>query len=229
MKIGGFQKFSLIDFPGKICAIIFTQGCNFRCPYCHNPELVDSAQYQQPIPEQQILNFLHKRRGKLDAVSITGGEPTLQKDLVDFAFACKAMGYQIKLDTNGTNPQMLEKLINLDLVDYLAMDIKAPLAKYSEITRSKVDSEVIERSIQLIETCGIDYEFRSTLVRNLLTTDDVLNIGNMLGKAKRYLLQRFVPSKMLGSDASQYSPFTQDMMNLLARELQANFSDFYIR
>lgn len=229
MKIGGFQRFSLIDYPGKICAIVFTQGCNFRCPYCHNPELVEASKFCEPIPEQHILNFLHKRKGKLDAVSITGGEPTLHDDLINFLFDCKALDFLVKLDTNGTNPVMLERIIELGLVDYLAMDIKAPLHKYAEVTRSNVKPETIERSINIIENSGIDYEFRSTLVQNLLTTDDVLIMGNMLGRAKRYLLQKFIPSKVLDKSFSQYSSFTQESLNFLTRELQANFTEFAIR
>ncbi|MCF7792806.1 MAG: anaerobic ribonucleoside-triphosphate reductase activating protein [Candidatus Cloacimonetes bacterium] len=229
MKIGGFQKFSLIDYPGKICAIVFTQGCNFRCPYCHNPELVEADKFCNPIPEEEIINFLENRKGKLDAVSITGGEPTLHSDLINFLLECRSMGFSIKLDTNGTNPDILEKIIRLKLVDYLAMDIKAPLPKYAEVTCSNVDSKSIKRSIKLIENSNIDYEFRSTLVQNLLTTDDVLIMGQMLGKAKRYLLQKFVPSKTLNEDYVKFSSFSQENLNFLARELQTNFADFAIR
>ncbi|HEC86320.1 MAG TPA: anaerobic ribonucleoside-triphosphate reductase activating protein, partial [Thermoplasmatales archaeon] len=139
MIIGGFQRFSLIDYPGKICAIIFTQGCNFRCPYCHNPELVNPKLFQEPIDENDIFRFLEMRKGKLDAVEITGGEPTLQPDLIEFMRKIKAMGFLIKLDTNGTNPEVVEKIIKNKLVDYIAMDVKAPLEKYEKVVRAKVD------------------------------------------------------------------------------------------
>ena len=227
MKIGGFQRFSLIDYPGKICAIIFTQGCNFRCPYCHNPELVEPNRFQEPISSDEILKFLHKRTGRLDAVSITGGEPTLHSDLPDFMKECKKMGYLIKLDSNGSNPEMLESIIRSELVNYLAMDIKAPLYKYSQVTCSEVDQQKIVRSIDLIEKSGIDYEFRSTLVQKLLTTDDVLDMGQLLGNAKRYLLQKFVPSKILSED--KFSSFSSEMLNFLAKKLSSNFSEFHVR
>ncbi|OQX50761.1 MAG: anaerobic ribonucleoside-triphosphate reductase activating protein [Candidatus Cloacimonas sp. 4484_209] len=133
MKIGGFQKVSLIDYPGKICAIVFTRGCNFRCPYCHNPELVLPENYSPLIPEEEIFSFLEKRRGKLDAVEITGGEPTLQEDLTEFIRKIKEMGFLVKLDTNGSFPSVLEKVIYSGLVDYIAMDVKAPLEKYRQV------------------------------------------------------------------------------------------------
>jgi len=147
MLIGGFQRFSLIDYPGKICAIVFTQGCNFRCPYCHNPELVNPELFEAPIPEGNILSFLANRKGKLDAVEITGGEPTLQPDLMDFMSELKNHQYLVKLDTNGSNPGIISEAIERDLVDYLAMDVKAPLERYQEITNSGVDPAKIEHSI----------------------------------------------------------------------------------
>jgi len=229
MKIGGFQKFSLIDFPGKLSAIIFTQGCNFRCSYCHNPELVDPEEFSKLIPEKEIFDFLKKRQGKLDAVSITGGEPTLHKDLPDFIRKIKEMGFLVKLDTNGTNPEMLNKIIEKDLVDYLAMDIKAPLAKYSDITGSKINDTDILNSIRLLENSGVDYEFRSTVVKDLLTSDDVLNMGNMLGHAKRYFLQKFVPSKTLDKGLEKLSSFSQETLNLLTSKMQDNFAEFVVR
>ncbi len=133
MKIGALQKFSLIDYPGKVCAIIFTVGCNFRCGYCHNPELVDPKQFPKPMPEEKIISFLQKRKGKLEAITITGGEPTLQPDLLSFLEQVKRHGYLVKLDTNGTNPNMLQQTIKDKLVDYIAMDIKGPLDRYREI------------------------------------------------------------------------------------------------
>lgn len=134
MQIGGLQKFSLLDYPGKISAVVFTQGCNFRCPYCHNPELVDPARYQECLPEEEIFSFLETRRGKLEAVTVTGGEPTLQKSLAPFLRRIKDMGFLVKLDTNGSRPDVLEELLRQKLIDYIAMDIKAPLEKYEAVT-----------------------------------------------------------------------------------------------
>jgi len=199
MIIGGFQRFSLIDYPGKISAIVFTQGCNFRCPYCHNPELVNAQDSQHLISEDDVFSFLEKRKNKLDAVVVTGGEPILQTDLLEFLKKIKTMGYLIKLDTNGSYPRVIEKVIEQKLADYLAMDVKAPLEKYHEITNSNVDQNKISQSIELIMNSGLDYEFRTTIVKSQLRKADILEIGKLIRGAKLYILQRFVPSKILDS------------------------------
>lgn len=200
LLIGGFQKSSLIDYPGKISAIIFTQGCNFRCPYCHNPELgvnfrgkATSTFYQS----DSVLQFLKTRKGKLDGVVITGGEPTLHKGLPEFITEIKTIGFDVKLDTNGTNPQMLQYLISKNLVDYVAMDIKAPLEKYQEIVCCNVDVENIKKSIEILKTSGIDYEFRTTVVKAQLTLEDFKEIGELINDCSKYYLQRFLPTKTL--------------------------------
>ena len=141
MLIGGFQKCSLIDYPGKICAIVFTLGCNFRCSYCHNPELVYPELFNKPIPEEEIFSFLPKRRGKLDAVTITGGEPTLQADLIDFILRIKKLEFLVKLDSNGSDPDVLENAISSEAPDYIAMDVKAPLEKYRETFPCQLDAD----------------------------------------------------------------------------------------
>ncbi len=197
MNIGGFQRFSLIDYPGRICAIVFTQGCNFRCPYCHNPELVDPKRYSRPIAEEEIIEFLANRRGKLDAVEITGGEPTLQPDLIDFMCDLKKLDYLVKLDSNGSNPGIISEAIEREIVDYIAMDVKAPLERYREITNSRVDPAKIEHSIELIMSSGLDYEFRTTVVKSQLGKRDILEIGQQIRGSKRYILQKFVPVKVL--------------------------------
>jgi len=197
MKIGGLHKFSMIDYPGMLCAIVFTQGCNFRCPYCHNPELVSFDKFGPTIPEQEILEFLKTRIGKLDAVSITGGEPTLHEALPAFIRKVKELGFLVKLDTNGTNPDMLKMLIEENLVDYLAMDIKAPLDEYKRVIRTEVDIAAVRESINTIENSSCEYEFRTTLISTLHTKEDVQKIAKSLGKAKRYFLQKFVPTKTL--------------------------------
>jgi len=154
MKIGGLQKFSLLDYPGKISAVIFTQGCNFRCAYCHNPELVDPERFQACIPEEEVFAYLKKRRGLLEAVTVTGGEPTIQKGLIPFIRRIKAMGYLVKLDTNGSMPEVLEELIRQKLIDYIAMDIKAPLEKYEDVIGVPVNWEIIRQSIDVIKESG---------------------------------------------------------------------------
>jgi pyruvate formate lyase activating enzyme len=209
MKIGGLQKFSLIDYPGRISAIVFTQGCNFRCPYCHNPELVDPAQFGPILSEEEVISFLDKRRGKLDAVTVTGGEPTLQPDIDRFLEVIKGMGYLTKVDTNGSMPDVLERLIHGHLVDYLAMDVKGPLQKYGQITGTEVQTRKIRKSIALIMNSGIDHEFRTTVVRSQLDNGDLIAIAGLLEKARLYVLQTFVPVKTLCREflaETSYSP-----------------------
>ena len=190
MNIGGFQKFSLIDYPGKISAVIFTQGCNFRCPYCHNPELLEIS--SGVINEKQILDFLESRKKQLEAVVITGGEPTLQSDLIPFLKKIKQMGFFIKLDSNGSNYKMIKEILELNLVDYVAMDIKGPIGKYAEIAGVKVNTIDIVKSIKLIMEKAPDYEFRTTITREQLKKEDIKEIGRLINGAKKYRLQRYV-------------------------------------
>lgn len=190
MKIGGFQKFSLLEFPGKIGAVIFTQGCNFRCPYCHNPNLVDPARYEDVISEESVLSFLKARKGKLEALTISGGEPTIQPDLVDFAIKVKEMGFSIKLDTNGSNSEVVKKLADNKLVDYWAMDIKAPLPLYPLITGSKVDEKTILDSMEFIRSSGKEWEFRTTYFNKVLNWNDILEIQPLLRQGDKYYLQQ---------------------------------------
>lgn len=221
MLIGAIQKTSLIDYPGKISCILFTLGCNFRCPYCHNPELVDPNHFPAPIPEEDVIRFLEKRKGKLDAVVITGGEPTLQDDLLHFMAMIKDMGYLVKLDTNGSRPDVLRKIIDKGIVDYLAMDIKAPLIKYKDVSRSNIDPAKILLSIELIMSSNLEYEFRTTLLRSLLAPDDILKIGQMIKGARLYILQRFVSSKSLDPTFLSEKTFSDDEINSLKDKLSA--------
>lgn len=205
MLIGGFQKTSLIDYPKKIAAIVFTYGCNFRCHYCHNPELVTGV--EKIADENSILGFLDTRKGKLDGVVVTGGEPCLQKDLPDFLQKIKDKGFAVKLDTNGSKFDMLEKVVLKGLVDYIAMDIKAPLTKYKKIIDAEIDMSEIQNSIDLIMSCGIDYEFRTTVVDSLLTVDDFEQIGVMIEGANKYFLQKFVCNKILDENFQNAKTF----------------------
>lgn len=219
MNIGGLQKVSLIDYPEKICAIIFTQGCNFRCPFCHNPELVDPDLYQKCIPEEEIFPFLERRRGKLDAIGITGGEPTIQPDLIEFIKRVKEINYLIKIDTNGSRPEVLGKLIGLKLVDYIAMDVKAPLERYCEITKSNVNPDRIRQSIKMIMDSSIEYEFRTTVVKSLLKKDDLQKIGNLIKDARLHVLQKFVPSKSLDERILRETTYSYKYLETLKKEL----------
>lgn len=194
--IGGIQKTSLIDFPTKVAAVVFTQGCNFRCGYCHNPALLPFNKENPAISCDEFFNFLKTRKGKLDGVVISGGEPTMQSGLYDFILQIKQMGFDVKLDTNGTNPEIVEKLFSDNLLDYVAMDIKAPTDKYDLITCAKVNLSDITKSIELIMNSGVEYEFRTTVLKPQLSFDDFDKIGQMIKGARRYYLQKFVASNI---------------------------------
>lgn len=196
MIFGGFEKFTLIDYPGKVACMVYTIGCNFRCPYCHNPELVDET-VEYTWSEEDILRFLEKRKGVLEGVCITGGEPTMHEDLPDFIRKVKKLGYAVKLDSNGTNPGMLKDLISGGLVDYVAMDIKSPLRKYKETVNRPADLGAIQKSIKLLMRSGIPYEFRTTLIKSLVSPEDLEEIGGEIRGAKKYYLQKFIQSKIL--------------------------------
>jgi pyruvate formate lyase activating enzyme len=197
MKIGGIEKLSLIDYPGKTCAVVFTLGCDFRCGYCHNPELVLPEQFSGVIPVDDILDFLKSRVGRLEAVTISGGEPAIHEDLPDFAKKIKEMGFFVKLDTNGTRPAMVKKLLDDKLLDFIAMDIKGPLDKYQSIVTRPVDVNIIKNSIDIIKNSGIPYEFRTTIVKSQLSFDDFDKIGELVKGAPRYALQKFRPGRTL--------------------------------
>lgn len=189
MRIGGFQRFSLLDYPGKLSAIVFTQGCNFRCPYCHNPGLVDPQRFTESIPEAVVLEFLVKRAGKLSALTVTGGEPLLQADLEIFLTSVKELGYLIKLDTNGSFSKRLERIIKQGLVDYIAMDLKAPLDLYKLVVQTEVESSAILDSMDLIRSSGKPYEFRTTLFDKVLFSEDIERLKLMLKSGDLYYLQ----------------------------------------
>jgi pyruvate formate lyase activating enzyme len=193
MKIGGLQKFSLIDYPGKLAAVIFTQGCNFRCPYCHNADLVLPERFGELVSESEIISFLESRKGKIEALVITGGEPTLQPDLIYFIAKVKKMGFLVKLDTNGSRPEVIASLLGLSLVDYIAMDVKSPFSKYALVSGVSGLEDKLKDSIDIILQSGIPYEFRTTLAKTLVTQEDVPKIRKMIKGAKRYRINQFVP------------------------------------
>ncbi|MFH1838527.1 MAG: anaerobic ribonucleoside-triphosphate reductase activating protein [Candidatus Kuenenbacteria bacterium] len=216
MLIHGLQKISLIDYPDKICAIIFTKGCNFRCRFCYNPELVLANNKQSIIKQEEIFKFLKKRKKLIDGICVTGGEPTLHKDLPKFLAQIKKMGFLIKLDTNGTNPEMLKKLIKEKLVDYIAMDIKTSLEweKYKKIIDVdffKIFNK-IKQSIKIIINFP-NYEFRTTVVPNLIKEKDIITIAKQIKGAKKYFLQQFVPSKkMIDEKYKKIKPYSKEVL-----------------
>jgi pyruvate formate lyase activating enzyme len=231
MIIGGFVKFSLGDYPGKASAVIFTRGCNFRCSYCHNPELVLPEKYAKEIPESEILEFLESRKGQLDAVVITSGEPTTFSDLPELLKKIKNMGFLVKLDTNGTNPEMLENLINQKLVDYIAMDIKAPLdsESYQKVSRLNLNMLKIKKSVDLIISSEISHEFRTTIVRSLTTFDDLRQIAKQIKGAQNYFLQKFVATKLNDETLMHETSYSDSELQNLASELNAFVQNCCVR
>ena len=210
MLISGFQKSSMIDYPEKISAIIFTQGCNFKCPYCHNPELNILNNRETEFSVSRVVEFLKSRVGKLDGVVITGGEPTLHKDLPGLINTIKDFGFLVKLDSNGTNYDMLEKLVLDKKVDYVAMDIKAPLEKYNEVVCSNVPLENVKKSIELLKSDKVDYEFRTTVVKSQFSAEDFDKIGKLIEGSKKYYLQKFLPTKTLDKNYLEQETYTTE-------------------
>lgn len=212
MKISGLQKVSLVDFDGHISATIFTSGCNFACPFCHNSGLVRGDEHE--LSQTEVLEYLEKRKIVLDSVCISGGEPTLNPDLPDFIREIKKMGYTIKLDTNGTNLHMLEELVRNNLIDYIAMDIKNSIEKYNLTAGTKISPD-IESAIKYIMSCGIDYEFRTTLVDEHHNEQDMHSIGKLIKGANKLFLQKFVENENCLSQG----------LNAVPRDIAEHYAD----
>ena len=195
MRLGGIQKLTLLDYPGTVACTVFTLGCNMRCPFCHNSLLVTKTDEADEYPVEDFFAFLKKRRGILDGVAITGGEPLLQSDIGEFIAQIKAMGYKVKLDTNGSFPEKLEEILKSGNVDYVAMDIKNSPDKYAEtVGIPGFDISKIRRSIEIIRSSGVDYEFRTTVVSPLHSIESIAGAAEMVKGAPRYFLQNFVDS-----------------------------------
>jgi pyruvate formate lyase activating enzyme len=197
MTIGGFQLFSLSEYPGMISAVVFCQGCNFRCPYCHNPELVDPERFSPAWPEDLVMRELASRRGKVQGVVITGGEPTLQQDLERFIREVRGLGFAVKLDTNGSDPETLERLLAAGLLDHVGLDVKAPPHAYPAVTRVGIAPSSILKSIAAVIGSRVDHEMRTTWLPSLLRNEDLLEIAAAVQGCRRWVIQRFVPSKAL--------------------------------
>ncbi|MFH1781360.1 MAG: anaerobic ribonucleoside-triphosphate reductase activating protein [Patescibacteria group bacterium] len=224
MIISGLQKTTLIDYPDKIAAVVFTRGCNFKCPFCYNPELVNPDKYYPEMPEQEILDYLEKRKNVLDGVVITGGEPLIYSDIENFIRKVKAMGYKIKLDSNGTNPKLLEDLIDKKLVDFVAMDIKNYLDKYDETTGVKVNKDNIKKSIDIIMKKAPDYEFRTTVLPRLHKKEDFKKMGELIKGAKQYYIQGFRPIKTLDPEYAKEDSYTEKELEEF-KEIMAGYVD----
>lgn len=219
MIIGGLQKFTLIDYPGKLAATVFLTGCNFKCPFCYAKELVLPAEIkkQPKITSKYFFNFLKERRKLLEGVTICGGEPCFNKNLPQFCQKIKKLGYFVKIDTNGSNPKMLEKLIRDKLIDYVAMDVKAPQEKYEKATGVKFDIKKIQKSIDILKAEKVDYEFRSTILPKIHTKEDIMNIAKWVKDARVYYLQQFRPEKTIDPAYEKCKPFSQDELELIQK------------
>lgn len=208
MRLGGFQKLTLLDFPEKMACTVFTEGCNLRCPFCHNASLVVNADSFEQVDESEVFALLKKRKGILDGVAITGGEPLLQKDIAEFIDEIKGMGYAVKLDTNGTFPDKLAELIESRRVDYVAMDIKNCPERYGETVGIKnYDVTNVKKSVEYLKQGKVAYEFRTTVVKPLFDKDAFMKIGEWIKGADKYFLQKFKDSGELidGGGLSAYS------------------------
>jgi len=232
-EIGGLQKTTLIDYPGRVAATIFLIGCNFRCPFCYSSELVlpEKIKLQPRISEKDFFNFLKERKGLLEGVVICGGEPTINKDLPEFIKKINWLGFLVKLDTNGSNPEMLKKLIDEKLINYVAMDVKAPLKKekYEMASGIKINLEKIKKSIEIIKGAGIDYEFRTTVVPTLHSKEDIIQIAQDIGSAKKYFLQNFRPEKTINSKFETIKPYPRELLLEIKKEIEKFFEACEVR
>ncbi len=233
MRFGGFLKHSLIDFPGTVAGVVFTQGCNFLCPYCHNPELVPARRETGPDPKD-ILSFLETRQGLLDGVVISGGEPCLQPDLEAFITRVRTLGFRVKLDTNGSCPGVLARLLSSGLLDYVAMDIKTDPDQYPTLMTGNTGlPDRIRRSIALIMAGGVDYEFRTTCVRPFLDTPNMDAVADLVAGARRWILQPCIPHPDILSpgflDPAHERILTESEIQSLARILAPRVTEIVIR
>ena len=229
IEIKGFNKYSLIEYPGKISAVIFLSRCNFRCPFCQNPDLVLNYKSLPSINPKEILNYLSLNEKWVDALSITGGEPTLHRNLPDFIKEIKKKGFLVQLETNGTNPQMMEELIKKHLVNYVALDVKAPLIrdKYREVsginTKENNFFEKVKESIKILLNSKIDYEFRTTVIPVLLDKEDIITLAAQIKGAKKYVLQQFIPKNTLNKDYQKIRPYSKKELEQIKKEIESYF------
>lgn len=227
MIIKGIQKTTLLDYPGRVACTIFTGGCNFRCPFCHNASLVVDPDFSDVISEDEVFSFLKKRKGILEGVCITGGEPLIHKDAFDFIYKVKSLGYPVKLDTNGSSPETLERLISEAVIDYIAMDIKNSKEKYELTAGTSLYTDSVYKSMDLIIKSSIKYEFRTTVVKELHTSTDLKSISEDIKGAERYFLQCFKDSGNLIS--SGYSAYSEDEMRSFLNIVRENVPNAELR
>tara|TARA_Y100000310_G_C20689511_1_gene821292 strand:+ start:1042 stop:1737 length:696 start_codon:yes stop_codon:yes gene_type:complete len=225
MKIGGIQKTTLIDFPGKIAATVFLSGCNFRCPWCYSSELVlpEKIKNHPEVSEKEFTTFLKEKQGLLEGIAICGGEPCLNNDLPKFIKKIRKYGYEVKLDTNGSNPKMLGQLIDDKLIDYVAMDIKAPKEKYSKAIGKNVSLSNIEKSIKLLKQGKVDYEFRTTIVPAFHKEKDIFKMARWLWGADKYYLQNFRPEKTIDPKLETVRSYSEEYLLDIVKKISPLF------
>ena len=230
MRLGGFQKLTLIDFPGTIAATVFTVGCGFRCPFCHNPELVLPEKFPpQNEMEKEFFEHLEKRKGKLEGVCITGGEPTIQIDIIEFIEKIKKMGFKVKLDSNGTRPDVLAEIIKRNMVDYIAMDIKNSQENYDVAIGMHIDIEEIEKSVKMIMASGIDYEFRTTVVPGIHVEQDFIEIAKWIKGAHTYFLQEYRAMMIIDQNLKEKTVGKSLDLKKIKLSMQPYLEKVYIR
>lgn len=228
MRLAHYEPLSLSDFPGRLATTVFTVGCNFACPYCHNPELVAAMEDTPQLTEEAFFAFLECRRGKLNGVCITGGEPTLHADLAGFVDRIRALGYAVKLDTNGSNPEMLEQLLETDSLDYVAMDVKAPASRYGDVTGDPYALALAEISIRLLAERDTVHEYRTTILPLLFSEVDIDNIARMLPPGSRYVIQNFVPTKTLDPSLAHARGFEPGDLKTIADRMRLHYPLLHI-
>lgn len=230
MEIKGLQKTSLIDYPGKISSVVFLGGCNFRCGFCFNSQIVLKPESVPTIPEEKFFEEIGKRKGFIDGIVVTGGEPTIHKELPAFLGKIKKEGFLVKLDTNGSNPEMLEELLEGKLVDFIAMDIKTSFKKYALATGGKAEEQSIKKSIKIIMQKASDYEFRTTVVPEFYSKEDALEAGTALKGAKKYCLQQFVrEADLIDKSLKKKNAYLKEELEELARILKQSVEKVEIR
>ncbi len=233
MKIGGLQKLTLIDYPGKVACTVFLSGCNFRCPFCYAPELVleEEIKKHKEISSKEFFSFLEKRKGKLEGVVICGGEPTLSKELPEFIEKIRELGFLVKLDTNGYYPKVLKDLFKKRLLDYLAMDVKAALddSSYKKVVGLSVDTDKIKESINLIKSSKIEYEFRTTVIPDLHKKKDIISIAEQISPADKYFLQNFLPEKTIDKSFLKKEPLSKRQLEEIKSEIPHLFKVCQVR
>ena len=224
VPIGGVQKLSLVDYPGHVAAALFLAGCNMRCGYCHNPELVLPERLAPSIPVDEVMLFLQSRVGRLDGVVISGGEPTIHDELPELCRMIKQLGFDVKLDTNGTRPEMVRAMIDEGLIDFVAMDVKGPLEKYVEIAARPIDLEAIVENVRLMIDSGIGHEFRTTIVREQLEVSDFEKIGELVKGAKRFALQHFRTGTTISPKFAGFHTFSDEEF-AAAKKIMERYAD----